>query len=335
VTELPAVLSTIWLGAPVWAWAGFLLVVLAILALDLGVLNRRAHAIGVRESLRLSVLYVSFGLAFGGVVWWWRGADAGFAYLTGFALEKALALDNVFVIALIFAHFAVPAEQRHRVLFWGVVGVLVLRAIMIGLGAALVAEAAWVMTLFALFLLGTGLKMLFVEKGETDIGASTTVRLLSRILPVAKDDHGDRFFVRRPKSPGAPATLHVTPLFLALATIEFADVIFAVDSVPAIFAVTTDPFVVYTSNIFAILGLRALYFALAAMIDRFHRLETALALVLIFIGAKVIGADLIGIEKVPAALSLGVTVGLLTIGVVWSLWETRDRTRAPARSVAE
>ena len=317
--------SALWLGTPVWAWLGFLALVTGLLVLDLGVLQRKAHVIGVSESLRLSAFYVALGLAFGAAVWWGRGAEAGLAYVTGFALEKALALDNIFVIALIFAHFGVAPAQRHRVLFWGIVGVLVLRALMIGLGAALVSQVSWVLTLFAVFLVLTGAKMLFMEEKPQDIGASPMVRLLSRVMPIARDGEGDRFFVMRPHEKTGRMVRHATPLFLALATIEFADVIFAVDSVPAIFAVTTDPFVVYTSNIFAILGLRALYFALAAMIDRFHRLKTALALVLIFIGGKVIAADFLGIAKVPAALSLGVTVALLGAGVAWSLWETRKR----------
>ena len=316
----------VWLGAPVWAWAGFFALVALLLVLDLGVFQRKAHVIGIGESLRLSAFYVALGLAFGAFVWWWRGAEAGLGYVTGFALEKALALDNIFVIALIFAHFGVAPEQRHRVLFWGVVGVVVLRAVMIGLGAALVTQFSWVLTLFAAFLILTGIKMLVAEDKPHDIGASPMVRLLSRVIPIARDGDGDRFFVRRPHPVSGRMVLQATPLFLALATIEFADVIFAVDSVPAIFAVTTDTFVVYTSNIFAILGLRALYFALAAMIDRFHRLKIALALVLIFIGGKVMAADFLGIAKVPAGLSLGVTLALLGAGVVWSLWETR---RAP------
>ena len=322
----------VWLGAPVWAWAGFLGLVLVLLALDLGVLQRRAHVIGIAESLRLSAFYVTLGLAFGAVVWWWRGAEAGLAYVTGFALEKALALDNIFVIALIFAHFGVAPEQRHRVLFWGVVGVVVLRAVMIGVGAAVVGEFSWVLTLFAVFLVATGVKMLVVEEKPRDIGASPMVRLMSRVMPIARDGDGDRFFVRRPHPVSGRLVVHATPLFLALATIEFADVIFAVDSVPAIFAVTTDTFVVYTSNIFAILGLRALYFALAAMIDRFHRLKIALALVLVFIGGKVIVADALGIAKVPAGLSLGVTLALLGAGVAWSLWETRRAPIAPEKA---
>ena len=319
--------STVWLGAPLWAWLGFLGLVVVLVAFDLGVLNRGAKVIGVGESLRLSLFWVSLGLAFGGLVWWWRGADAGLAYFTGFALEKALALDNIFVIALIFAHFAVPPAERHRVLFWGVIGVVVLRAIMIGLGAALVTQVSWVLTLFAVFLVLTGIKMLFAGDETPDVADGFVVRFASRLMPVARDAAPDRFFVRRPLVEGGRARLHATPLFLALVSVELADVVFAVDSVPAIFAVTTDPFVVYTSNIFAILGLRALYFALAAMIDRFHRLKTALALVLVFIGMKVIGADLAGIEKVPAALSLAVTLALLAGGVVWSLLETRGRER--------
>lgn len=333
--EFASPLFTLWLGTPLWAWLGFLAVVAGLLAFDLGLNDRSDRAMGIGESVRLSAFYIAFGLAFGVAVWAWRGADSGLAYMTGFALEKALALDNIFVIALIFAHFGVPPEHRHRVLFWGIVGVVVLRALMIGLGAALVAEFAWILTVFALFLLVTGVKMLFVGEEKRDLGDDPIVRFVSRLFPVARDGEPGRFFVRRPHEKSGRPSLHVTPLFLALVAIELADVVFAVDSVPAIFAVTTDPFIVYTSNIFAILGLRALYFALAATLDRFHRLKTALALVLIFIGAKVIGADLAGIEKVPAALSLGVTIGLLGLGVVWSLWETRRRPAAVAPAAEE
>ena len=312
-----------WLGKPVWMWLSFFGLVLAILAFDLGVLHKENKEINVVESLKLSGLYISLGLAFGGWVWWYIGADAGMAYITGFVVEKTLALDNVFVIALIFSFFAVPRLYQHRVLFWGILGVIVLRAIMIGVGATLVAEFAWLLYIFAAFLIFTGLKMLVMEESEPDIANNALVRFMRRRFNVTETHHGEHFFVRQADPKTGKLIWFITPLFMALVLVEVADVIFAVDSVPAIFAITTDPFLVYTSNIFAILGLRALYFALAAMIHRFRYLKPALALVLIFIGSKVFVADMLGLEKFPAGLSLGVTFAIIAGGVVWSLVKTR------------
>lgn len=317
------ILATLWLGQPVWLWLTFLATVLALLALDLGILNRGAREISVQRSLVLSSLYIGLGLAFGGFVWWWLGAQAGTDYVTGFVVEKALALDNVFVIATIFTVLAIPPAAQHRVLFWGILGVLVLRAIMIGVGAAVIAELHWVLYLFAAFLIITGIKLLLVSDSGFDVTGSPVLRWTRKLFNVTDTLHGNRFFVRLPHPATGRTALFVTPLFLALVLIEVADLIFAVDSVPAIFAITTDPFVVYTSNIFAVLGLRALYFALAAMVHRFHYLKYALALVLIFIGAKIFVADLLGLDKVPPVISLGVTLALIAGGIVWSLVQTR------------
>ncbi len=311
------------LGKPAWMWLAFLGVVVLLLALDLGVMHRKHRAIGVRESLILSSGYIALGVAFGGWVWWMLGRQAGLEYMTGFAIEKALAMDNVFVIAMIFSYFAVPSQYQHRVLFWGILGVIVLRAIMIGVGATMVAQFSWVLYVFALFLIATGVKMLLMSEREVDVGSNPLLKLIRRRFNVADRHHGERFFVRLPHPETGKAVTYMTPLFLALVLIEIADVIFAVDSVPAIFAITTDPFIVYTSNIFAILGLRALYFALAAMIDRFRYLNVALALVLIFIGSKIFVADLLGLEKFPPALALAITVAILAAGVVASLLKTR------------
>ena len=250
-------------------------------------------------------------------------------YLTGFVVEKTLALDNVFVIALIFSFFAVPRIYQHRVLFWGILGVIVLRAIMIGLGATLVSEFSWVLYVFAAFLIVTGIKMLVMGDKEPEIGQNPLVRFMRRRFNVTDEHHGQDFFVKKPDPQSGRMVWFMTPLFMALVMVEIADVIFAVDSVPAIFAITTDPFIVYTSNIFAILGLRALYFALAAMIHRFQYLKPALAIVLIFIGSKIFVADLLGLEKFPAALSLGVTLSIIAVGILYSLWRTR-RTETPA-----
>jgi tellurite resistance protein TerC len=318
------------LGKPAWVWLAFLGVVATLLALDLGVLHKEDKEIGIRESLLLSAGYIGMGLAFGGWVWWLLGAESGMQYYTGFVIEKSLSMDNVFVIAMIFGFFAIPRELQHRVLFWGIMGVIVLRAIMIGLGAALVSEFAWVLYLFGAFLLATGVKMLLVKEKPLDLQKNPLLKWMRGHMNITAQFHGNRFWVKLPQSGAKQAgTLawFATPLFLALVLIEFADLIFAVDSVPAIFAITTDPFIVYTSNIFAILGLRALYFALAAMVHRFKYLKVALALVLVFVGAKILLVGVIG--HLPPAASLGVTFGLLAGGVVVSLLKTRGRPPEP------
>lgn len=317
------VLETPLMGQPVWMWGVFLGIVLGLLVLDLGVLHRNSRTINVGESLRMSAFYIAVALAFGAWIWHEIGVQAASAYVTGFLVEKTLAMDNVFVISLIFAYFAVPAAYQHRVLFWGILGVIVLRAVMIGLGATLVSNFSWVLYLFALFLLATGVKMLLLGDRPPDIAANPVLRLLRRALRVTPEPHGERFFIRRIDPATGKTVLWVTPLFVALLLIEIVDLVFAVDSVPAIFAITSDPFIVYSSNIFAILGLRALYFAIAAVIDRFKYLKQALALVLIFIGAKIFVADLLGWEKFPASLSLAITLGLLAGGVAVSLYRTR------------
>ena len=316
-----AFLSADWLGKPLWLWALFLALVAALLAFDLGVLNRKSKEIGVRQSLALSAFYIAAGVAFGVYVWMTFGAQAGMNYMTGFALEKALAMDNIFVIAMIFAYFGVPRQHQHRVLVWGILGVIVLRALLIGAGAAIVARFEWVLYLFAVFLILTGVKMILAGDKPYDVANNPALAYVRRHFNVTDELHGERFFVRKEKD-GKLATF-ATPLFLALAMIELADIVFAVDSVPAVLAITTDPFIVYTSNIFAILGLRALYFALAAMAERFHYLKYALAAVLVFIGGKILVADMLGIGKVPPLLSLGVTLGLLAAGVIASLVLTR------------
>jgi tellurite resistance protein TerC len=317
------------LGQPLWMWLGFFTLVVVLLAFDLGVLHRDGHEIGVRESLGLSGFYIALGLAFGGFIWFSLGAQSGLEYLTGFVVEKSLAMDNVFVIAMIFGYLAIPRQYQHRVLFWGILGVIALRAIMIGFGAALVTEFSWVMYLFAAFLVFTGIKMLMTSDKETDLSANPLLKFMRKRFRVTEALHGDRFFVNQPDGKTGKVVRFMTPLFLALVMIEIADVIFAVDSVPAIFAITTDPYIVYTSNIFAILGLRALYFALAAILHRFAYLKQALAVLLVFIGSKIVVADLLGWEKFPAEWSLGITFVILGAGVGYSLWRTRG-TLPPA-----
>ncbi len=337
--------TTLWLGMPVWIWFGFIVIVLAVLAFDLGVMHREAHEIGVRESLSMSALYIGLGLAWAAVVYWIYYHYSGTAsidpqiaaaalaserawtavqlYVTGYLVEKTLALDNVFIISMIFTYFAVPREYQHRVLFWGILGVIVLRAIMIGLGAALVMEFAWVMYFFAVILIATGIKMIVMMDKKPDISDNPVLKFMRKHLRVTDTLEGQHFWVRKPHPTSGVMVLWATPLFLCLVLVEIADLVFAIDSVPAIFAITPDAFIVYTSNIFAILGLRALYFALAAVVHRFHYLKYALALVLVFIGLKIFVGDWLFDGKVPAILSLSVTAGLLAAGILYSLWKTR------------
>ncbi|WP_435816393.1 TerC family protein [Achromobacter xylosoxidans] len=314
-------------GTPAWSWLLFIGIVISLLVFDLGVLHKEDREIGVRESLLLSAGYISAALLFGGWVWWQMGPASGMAYYTGFLIEKSLSLDNVFVIALIFCFFAIPRQFQHRVLFWGILGVIVLRAIMIGLGAALVSNFGWLMYLFGAFLVFTGIKMWMIADQEPDIATNPILKFLKRRMRVTDGLRGNAFWVREPDTATGKTVRWATPLFLALVLIEFVDLLFAVDSVPAIFAITTDPFIVYTSNIFAILGLRALYFALAAMIHRFHYLKYALSLVLVFIGTKIFLVGFIG--KIPAVVSLSVTFGLIGGGVLFSLWKTRSGASQP------
>jgi len=323
VEALQALLMTPLLGKAAWIWLVFVGVVVTLLALDLGVLHKDEREIEVKESLLLSAGYISVAVAFGAWVWWIMGAQAGTEYFTGFMIEKSLSMDNVFVIALIFSYFAIPRQYQHRVLFWGILGVIVLRAIMIALGAALIHQFSWILYVFGAFLVVTGIKMWMVADHMPDIASNPVLKFLRKRMKVTDGLHGNAFFVHQPDPATGKPVRWATPLFLALCMVELIDLVFAVDSVPAIFAITDDPFIVYTSNIFAILGLRALYFALAAMIHRFAYLKYALALVLVFIGSKIFLVGFIG--KTPPAISLGVTFGLIAGGVAVSLWKTRNQ----------
>jgi tellurite resistance protein TerC len=304
-------------------WAGFLTAVLVLLVFDLSFLHRKAHAIGVRESLALAGFYISLGLAFGVWVWFNISPEKAIEYWTGFVVEQSLSMDNVFVIALILASFAIPRERQHRVLFWGILGVIILRGIMITLGAAAVERFHWVLYVFAAFLVFTGIKLIFTKEREPSSDNNLILKLAKGRVRVTDGVRGDRFFVREPDAKTGRMVVHATPLFVALVFIEFADVLFAVDSVPAVFAITTDPFIVYTSNIFAILGLRSLFFALSALLERFAYLKYALSALLVFIGGKVFAADLLGLEKFPPQISLTVTIVILAAGFIYSIWRTR------------
>ena len=312
-------------GAAVWMWLAFVTAVIALLALDLGVLHKKSKEIGIRESLLMSGFYMTLGILFAGFVWSQFGQQASLEYLTGFVIEKSLAMDNIFVIAMIFGYFSIPRQYQHRVLLYGILGVIVLRGIMIAAGAAVVENYGWVLYLFAAFLIITGIKMLFSSSEPYDVESNPVLKVLRQRLPVTDRMHGERFLVREPDPKTGKLKTYLTPLMLALILIEFADLVFAVDSIPAIFAITTDPFIVYTSNIFAILGLRALYFALAALIHRFAYLKYALSVVLIFIGSKIFVADMLGLTKIPPVVSLGVTLAILAAGIIGSLWATRAK----------
>lgn len=314
-------LTSDFLGKSAWLWFVFLIVVGALLAFDLGVLHKEDKELGVGESLILSAFYIAIALVFGAWLWWSMGPTSGMEYFTGYALEKALSIDNVFVISLIFSYFAIPAKYQYRALLWGILAVLVLRGIMIGLGAALVQQYEWVLYIFGAFLIATGIKMLVMGESEQDVSKNPIVRFLSRRMRVSAELHGSHFFVRKPDPETGKLARFATPLFLALVVINIADLVFAVDSVPAIFAITTDTYIVFTANIMAILGLRALYFALAAMVHRFEYLKYALAIVLVFIGAKIFWNQIVG--KLDPAVSLGVTLSLIAGGVLFSLWKTR------------
>ena len=314
-----------WLGTPVWFWMSFIGIVITLTAFDLGFLHKEDKEMGIGESLKLTAFYISIALAFGAWIWAEKGGDMGMKYYTGFFIEKALSIDNVFVISLIFTFFAIPNKYQYRALLWGIIAVIFLRGTMIAAGAALVQQFYWTLYVFAAFLIATGIKMLFSSDKEMDVSKNPVVRFLSKHMRITKDLHGEKFFVRETDETTGKLVRVATPLFLALVVINLADLVFAVDSVPAIFAITTDTFIVYTSNIMAILGLRALYFALAAMVHRFQYLKFALALVLVFIGSKIFVSDfLLGGAKFPPILSLGVTFALILGGIGWSLWKTRS-----------
>jgi tellurite resistance protein TerC len=313
------------LGQQAWMWLAFLTVVVILLVFDLGILHRKTHEISIKESLWLSLFYIVIACIFGGWVWYELGAAKGQEYFTGFIVEKTLALDNIFVISLVFTYFGIPRLYQHRTLFWGILGVIVLRGIMIGVGASLIQSFHWLLYIFALFLIYTGIKMFKMIDDDHDVSQNFVLKIIRKYFRITPELHGERFFVRLPK-PNNPNKLitYCTPLFVALCIVEVVDVIFAVDSIPAIFAITTDTYIIYTSNIFAILGLRALYFALAAIIHRFKYLKYSLAFVLIFIGSKVFIAKMLGLEKFPASVSLSVTFALIATGVIYSLYKTKN-----------
>jgi len=312
----------------VWMWVGFNLFVLVLLALDLGILHRKDHAVGIREALLLSLGYFLLALVFGAGVFRFLGADAGYQFFTGYLIEKSLSVDNIFVFVLIFSFFAVPTQYQHRVLFWGILGALIMRAIMILVGAAVIQAFHWVIYLFGAFLVFTGIKMLITINAKPDLQNNRLVLLLRRHFRITDDFEGNRFFVRR------DGLLYMTPLMLVLILVEVTDLVFAVDSIPAIFAITTDPFIVYTSNVFAILGLRALYFALAGIIHRFHYLKYGLSLVLMVVGAKMLLNAWFGEKVIPTEVALLITGILIGGSMLISMIKTRGLPKEAAEEKA-
>lgn len=308
----------------IWMWIGFNLFVLAMLALDLGVFHRNSHEVSTKEALSWSIVWIALSLVFSGVIYFfwdqmmptstYTNSEASLAYLTGYLIEKALSVDNIFVFILIFSFFAVPAAYQHHVLFWGILGALVMRGTMILIGAALIEQFHWIIYVFGAFLIITGIRMASHQDEKLQPDKNPVVKLFRRIMPVTETFEKDRFFIRR------AGKLMATPLFLVLLIVESTDLVFAVDSIPAIFAVTRDPFIVYTSNVFAILGLRALYFLLANIMDKFQYLKLGLSAVLTFVGIKMVITDL---YHIPVGISLGVITGILTISILASLWKAR------------
>ena len=296
-----------------WLWIGFNAFVLAMLAVDLFVFHKEAHEVRAAEAAGWSVLWIALAVLFGSGVYRFMGPQAGLEFFAGYLIEKALSVDNIFVFVLIFGFFRVPPRYQHRVLFWGILGALIMRGGMIAAGAYLIQHFHWVIYVFGAFLVFTGVRLAIQKEHGLDPDSNPAIRLIRRVMPVTRAYHGQKFFVR--EHVAGRLRLAATPLFVVVALVETTDLIFAVDSIPAIFAVTQDPFIVYGSNVFAILGLRALYFLLAEVIDRFHYLKLGLSVVLVFVGLKMLAAD---VYKVPVGVSLGVIAGVLGVAVAAS-----------------
>ena len=296
-------------GTPL-QWGFFFALILGMLVLDLGVFNRKAHRVGLREAVFWSIVWTLVALAFNGWVYYRFGRQFGLEFLTGYIIERSLSFDNIFVFIVIFNYFAVPAEYQHRVLFWGILGALISRGIFIAMGTALITRFEWLILVFGAFLVYTGVKIFKEKDTEIHPEKNPVVKLFQRFVPLSGKYHGKSFFVHE------DGRLKATPLMLVLVVVEATDVVFAVDSIPAVFGVTTNPFIVFTSNIFAILGLRALYFLLAGLMHKFHYLSYGLGVVLVFVGAKMMAERWI---HVPTEISLGIVLGILTLAIVASL----------------
>ena len=299
-----------------WWWVGFNALVLALLALDLGVFNRKAHAVSVKEALGWSAVWLSLAIAFGIGVGAVMGRQSALEFFAGYLVEEALSVDNLFVFILIFSYFKIAPALQHRVLFWGILGALVMRGAMIGAGAILIDRFHAIIYVFGAFLVFTGIRMAFSGGSDIEPEANPVIRIVRRFIPITTKFHGERFFVRESLRPGGPVRLLATPLFVVLALVETTDVVFALDSIPAVFGVTRNPFLVYTSNVFAILGLRSLYFVLAGVMGKFHLLKYGLSVVLTFVGAKMLTES---IWPIPIGVALGVVGGVLLASVLLSL----------------
>jgi tellurite resistance protein TerC len=300
----------------IWLWVGFNLFVLLMLAVDLGIFHRKAHEVSMKEAAGWSVVWVTLALLFNYGIYHFMGRQAGLEFLTGYLIEKALSVDNIFVFVLIFAYFQTPAKYQHRVLFWGIIGALLMRGAMIGAGAYLIKQFHWIIYIFGAFLVFTGIRMATQDERDIEPESNPVIRLISRFIPITNKYHGQNFFINEKAQTGGHVRRIATPLFVVLVLVETTDLIFAVDSIPAIFSVTEDPFLVYTSNVFAILGLRSLYFLLAGVIHKFHYLKLGLSAVLAFVGTKMLLTD---IYKIPIGISLGVIALVLAVSVIASL----------------
>jgi tellurite resistance protein TerC len=300
----------------IWWWVGFNAMVLGLLAIDLGVLNRKAHAVSMRQAIGWSIVWVSLAIAFGIGIGYTMGRQSMLEFFAGYLVEEALSVDNLFVFILIFGYFKIAPELQHRVLFWGIIGALLMRGAMIGAGAVLITRFHWIIYAFGAFLVFTGIRMAMGSEGGIEPESNPVIRFVRRFLPVSTRFHGDHFFIREGHTASGKGKLVATPLFLVLVLVETTDVVFAVDSIPAIFGVTQNPFLVYTSNVFAILGLRSLYFVLAGVIGKFHLLRYGLSIVLAFVGAKMLLTD---VYPISIGLSLGVVAVLLVGSVLLSL----------------
>lgn len=316
-------LSHDFMGKPLWLWAAFLILVMVLMAIDLGLFKKDQHEIGMRESLTMYSFYMFLACLFGAWVWYAYGAESGANFFTGYFIEQSLSMDNLFVMSLIFSHLAIPRMYQHRVLFWGILGVIVLRGVMIAAGVVLIQKFSWVLFIFAAFLIYTGFHMAFSkeEEEEHSLENNKLLKFLRKHMHFTQNLDGQKFFTRVQEN--GKMVLYATPLFLALLMVEFSDVIFAVDSIPAIFAITTDPFIIFTSNLFAILGLRSLYFALAAVVHRFVYVKYSLAMILSLIGAKIFYGEITH-DKIDPVITLSVTFGLLALGVIVSMIKTRQ-----------
>jgi tellurite resistance protein TerC len=313
------------MSSHVWVWVIFNLFVLAMLALDLGVFHRRSHRIGIKEALVWSGVWIALALLFNLGIYYWRGPDAALEFLAGYLIEKALSVDNIFVFLLIFSYFRTPARHQHRVLFWGVLGAFIMRAIFIFAGVSLIERFHWVIYLFGALLILTGARMATGKDKEIRPEKNPALKLFRRLMPVTDDYQGGKFFIKQAGQEGRRGRYFATPLFIVLLMIETTDVIFAVDSIPAILAITVDPFIVYTSNVFAILGLRALYFALVGVMGLFQYLHYGLSAILIFVGAKMLVSDF---YEIPVGVALGVVAGILVISVIASMASPRKEADA-------